>query len=336
MSPLKDDIIITSRIRLARNYEDLPFSPKETEGIARVCEERTLNALALENAGEGYTLYRMKELDDIEKYLLAEKHLISFDLIRSADMGSAYIDHDEKVSIMINEEDHLRIQAIAPGEQLESAAQLAYRVEDTLQKHVRFAFDARLGYLTACPTNTGTGMRASLMLHLPLLTFTKQMGLVNQTVAKLGLTIRGIYGEGSEALGNLYQVSNQATLGRTEEELIEAVVAVGDKLIDMERALRQKADAADPVQLEDQVLRSYGIMKYARRMNVKEFMVNWSNLRLGAALARVAMPLKQIDALLENAQDAHVMKWAGEPLTGERLDEARSRLIRRQLSMKKA
>lgn len=329
------DIILTSRIRLARNYEDLPFPALQTEGIATVCEQRTLNALHLENADQSYTLYRVREMDDVKRHCLCEKHLISFDLIENERMGAVLLKDDERISIMINEEDHLRIQSIADGEQLTQVAQWAYEVEDALQKHVRFAFDHKLGYLTACPTNTGTGMRASHMLHLPLLTFTNQMGLVNQTVAKLGLTIRGIYGEGSEALGNLYQVSNQATLGRTEEEIIEAVIAVSDKLIDMERALRQKADDKDPVQLEDNVLRSYGLLKYARRISQKEFMQNWSNLRLGSSLMRIPLSLEKIDTLLENAQDAHIMKWAGETLSHDDLNQARAQRIRQQLTSKK-
>ncbi len=332
MNNLQSDIIVSSRVRLARNYEDLPFSLMENKGNATVCEQRTLNALALENENEGFTLYRMREMEEAGKNFLAEKHLISFDLIQHSPMGSAFINEEKQLSIMMNEEDHLRIQAIASGQQLNETAQLAYEMEDALQKHVRFAFDSRLGYLTACPTNTGTGMRASLMLHLPMLTVSKQMGAVNQIVAKLGLTIRGIYGEGSEALGNLYQISNQATLGRTEEELIEAVNAVAKKLLDMERALREKADMNDPVQLEDTILRSYGLLKYARRMPLKEFMQHWSCIRLGASLCRIPHSLAKIDALLESAQDAHIIKWVGEELTGDGLNEARSQRVRKLLS----
>lgn len=334
MTDLKQDIILSSRVRLARNYEDLPFSPMETEGFATICEQRTLNALMLENVQEGYTLYRMREIDDADRYFLAEEHLISFDLIKNVQKGAAYIHNSNQIAIMINEEDHLRIQALSKGSQLESVAKAAYDIEDALQKHVRFAFDARLGYLTACPTNTGTGMRASLMLHLPILTFTKQMGAVNQIVAKLGLTIRGIYGEGSEALGNLYQVSNQATLGRTEDEIIGAVNAVGKKLIDMERALRENADQTDTVYIEDQVMRSYGALRYSRRMSQKEFMQHWSNLRLGASLARISLSFEQLDRLLENAQDAHVMKWSGVNTTGNTLNEMRSQRIRKLLREK--
>ncbi|MCL2866244.1 MAG: ATP--guanido phosphotransferase [Clostridia bacterium] len=332
MNTSKRDVVVSSRIRLARNYEDLPFSPGETARSAESCSQRTLEALSAENAQADYILYRMNEMDDVERYYLAEKHLISFDLIRKSETGSAYIRKDEQVSIMMNEEDHLRIQAIAAGEDLSNSALMIYRIEDALQKHVRFAFDTKLGYLTACPTNAGTGMRASLMLHLPMLTADKQMGIVNQTVAKLGLIIRGIYGEGSEALGHLYQISNQATLGRTEEEIIRAVLTVGDKLIDMERALRLKAHTMEPVKTEDQIFRSYGLLKYSRSMPQKEFLSHWSNLRLGISLGRLPVTMDSADILLEDAQDAHVMKWAGSPVTGDRLDERRCARIRRHLS----
>ena len=330
----KEDVVVSSRVRLARNYADIPFSAKETAVTAKQCEERTLSAFTTKDNDLPFTLYKMSELEDVDKYYLAEKHLISYDLIRKPDTGSAYIRSDHQVSIMINEEDHLRIQAISPGERLSASADSAYEAEDVLQSHVHFAFDTKLGYLTTCPTNVGTGMRASLMLHLPLLTSGKQMGSVNQTVVKLGLTIRGIHGEGSEALGNLYQISNQATLGRTETEILDSVISVGDKLIDMERDLRFKADTANNAQLEDMIFRSYGLLKYARRMSQKEFLSHWSNLRLGISMGRCHMEVETVDALLEDAQDAHIMKWAGELLTGDKLDEARSLYIRRQITKK--
>lgn len=163
-----------------------------------------------------------------------------------AETGAALIRQDRRVSVMINEEDHLRIQAIGSGLDLETAANVAFGVEGRLEAVCTFSFDPQLGYLTSCPTNTGTGMRASVMLHLPMLTRYKQMGNVNQSVAKLGLTTRGIYGEGSEALGDLYQVSNQVTLGRTEEEIIEAVTAVVRQLIDMELSLRARCLKEQP------------------------------------------------------------------------------------------
>lgn len=165
-----------------------------------------------------------------------------------------------------------------PGNHLSEAAEEAFRAEEILEGSGEFSFDPQLGYLTSCPTNTGTGLRASLMLHLPMLTRFKQMGNVNQSVAKLGLTMRGIYGEGSEALGDLYQVSNQITLGRREEDIIDAVTAVGKQLIDMESKLRERCRTQQKAEVEDTLWRSYGALRYAVLMNEKEFMQHWSNL----------------------------------------------------------
>ena len=199
---------------------------------------------------------------------------------------------------------------------------------------MNFAFDEQLGYLTACPTNTGTGMRASLLMHLPLLTKAKKMGDVGQLVAKVGLNIRGVYGEGSEALGNIYQISNQVTLGRTEQELIATVTALGNQLCDMENALRDKAKNEGRIPLEDMVYRAWGAMTNARLMPMNEFYQHWSNLRLGAAMGLLKLPLPLVDALLDHAQEAHLCVWAEENLTGAALEEARATRIREMLGMK--
>ncbi len=327
------DIVLSSRVRLARNYEDLPFFTSQSDAIAQMCIDRTITALSAEPGSNSvYALYRMADLPLKDRLSLVESHLISRDLTLNDQTGAVLIRNDRAVCLMINEEDHLRLQALQPGQQLQRSAELAYEVEDALQRHVAFAFDGQLGYLTACPTNTGTGMRASLMLHLPLLTLFKQMGNVSTSVAKLGLTIRGIYGEGSEALGNLYQVSNQVTLGRTEGEIIEAVIGVGRQLIDMERNLKKRIIQSDNILLEDQVYRALGALQSARRMDVKEFMQHWSNLRLGASMQILPISLETVDALLSEAQDAHILQKTNQELKGKALDAARSRIIREKLS----
>ena len=211
------------------------------------------------------------------------------------------------------------------------AAQQAFAAEERLEAVCAFSFDPQLGYLTSCPTNTGTGMRASLMMHLPMLTRFKQMGNVNQSVAKLGLTTRGIYGEGSEALGDLYQVSNQVTLGRTEEEIIEAVVAVGRQLIDMELSLRDQCLQKQETELTDALMRSYGILRYAVSMDEKEFMQHWSNLRLGTAMGLMDARLPAVDELLTMAQDAHAKRYAQQLSPGMSVERARCEIIRKTL-----
>ena len=324
--------VLSSRVRLARNYEDLPFDTARKPEEAATCIARTANALALSSMDEGFQLIRLNALTEIQRKALAESRLISKDLLKEPETAAVLLRQEDALSIMINEEDHLRIQAVRPGLDLLSAASACFRVDDALSRQVAFAFDKQLGYLTACPTNTGTGMRASLLMHLPMLTICKQMGNVGQIVAKVGLTIRGVYGEGAEALGNLYQVSNQVTLGRTEQELISAVTAVGHQLTDMENVLREKTLATSRVTLEDTVFRAWGLMKYARVMPLNEFFKHWSGVRLGADLGLLPVKVATLDAMLEQAQDANLQSLAESPLTGLKLDAKRAECIRAMLT----
>ena len=324
--------VLSSRVRLARNYEDLPFDTARKPEEAATCIARTANALALSGMEEGFQLIRLNTLTDTQRKALAESRLISEDLLKEPETAAVLLRQEDALSIMINEEDHLRIQAVRPGMDLLSAASACFRVDDALSRQVAFAFDKQLGYLTACPTNTGTGMRASLLMHLPMLTICKQMGNVGQIVAKVGLTIRGVYGEGAEALGNLYQVSNQVTLGRTEQELISAVTAVGHQLTDMENVLREKTLASNRVTLEDTVFRAWGLMKYARVMPLNEFFKHWSGVRLGADLGLLPVKVATLDAMLEQAQDANLQSLAESPLTGVQLDAKRAECIRAMLT----
>ena len=320
------DIAVSSRVRLARNYEDLPFRGRISPSQREQCIQRTLEALR--ETPEIYRLFLLRGAEEAERKALMEAHLISPDLLGHEDAGAALIREDRKIALMINEEDHLRIQAFSAGAELQEAAENAFSIDDLLQRRLSFAFDPQWGYLTACPTNTGTGMRASMMLHLPLLTMLKQMGKVNQLAAKLGLTLRGIYGEGSQAQGNLYQLSNQVTLGRTEKEIIDAVSAVARQMGEMERVFRQKALEKDALLLEDQIFRSYGICSHARRMPLKEFMAHYSNLRLGAALELLPLSLSDCDELLIAAQPGHLMQAAGKSLDNKELDLQRGKLVR--------
>lgn len=329
MNQQEQAVVVSGRIRLARNYHDLPFSVLKSPENAGLCILRAQRAM--EDTEQEYTLYQLKELSQAEQLKLVESHLISRDLLKHAEVGAALIRSDQQISIMINEEDHLRIQAICAGLDLAQASQKAFSAEEALEEICTFSFDPQLGYLTSCPTNAGTGMRASLMMHLPLLTRCKQMGSVNQNVAKLGLTIRGIYGEGSEALGDLYQVSNQVTLGRTEEEIIEAVTGVSRQLIGMEQSLRDRALKEKPTEWKDSLWRSYGILRYAVQMTEKEWMQHWSNLRLGTALGIFQLPMNVVDDLLSLAQDAHAQRYGEQVNPQWTTDEARCDLIRKTL-----
>ncbi len=330
---MRHNIVLSSRVRLARNYEDIPFDVSQRPEFAAICISRTVNALKAAGVEKGFELFRLKDMSDASRRAMAESRLISRDLLQTPDSSAALVRPEDAVSIMMNEDDHLRIQAIRPEMDLLSAASACFRVDDALSRQVNFAFDEQLGYLTACPTNTGTGMRASLLMHLPMLTKGKQMGNVGQLVSKVGLNIHGVYGEGSDALGNIYQISNQVTLGRTEQELLSTVTALGNQLCDMENALRDKAFNEGRVPLEDVIYRAWGILSNARVMPLTEFYQHWSSIRLGAAMGILKLSLALTDALLDHAQDAHLCVWAEEALTGSALDEARATRVRELLTM---
>lgn len=328
---MNSDIVLSSRVRLARNYEDLPFDTAHSPELAAMCIARTTNALTLERADEGFDLLRLSELPESERGSLEESGLISRDLLKNPQTAAVLVRRRDGLTVMMNEEDHLRIQAVRPGMDLLTAASSCFRVDDALSRQVRFAYDKQLGYLTACPTNVGTGMRASLTIHLPLLTLHKQMGNVGQIVAKVGLTIRGVYGEGSDALGNIYQVSNQVTLGRTEQEIIHAVTAVGHQLNDMEMAIREKALKENTTQVEDTVFRAWGIMKYARQLSMEEFFRHWSAMRLGATMEILPISPELADNMLQQAQPAHLRAYAEDALEGSALNQARASRVRELL-----
>ena len=328
---MSNPIVLSSRVRLARNYQDLPFDVANKSDAASMCVARTANALRLSGQDAGFQLLRLRDMEDVQRKALAEVHLISKDLLRNPDTAAVLLNEAAGVSIMMNEEDHLRIQAIARGMELQKAADECFRMDDALSRQVSFAYDEQLGYLTACPTNTGTGMRASLLIHLPMLTILKQMGSVGQIVAKVGLTIRGVYGEGSEALGDVYKISNQVTLGRTEQELISTVTALGNQLAEMEQALRAKALMDGSVPLGDVIFRAYGILTNARLLPLNEFYEHWTNLRLGVAIGILDLPIDRVDDLLDLTQPAHLCVWAQEDLTGQALDEARATRVREAL-----
>lgn len=331
MQLTQKSVVVSGRIRLARNYADLPFSRPGKDMHAELCIERAVSAMQKACAGH-YDLCRLNGLSPTDQLALVEKHLISKDLLKNGDSGAALIRDDHKISIMINEEDHLRIQAMVNSLDLEGAAREAFAAEEALEQVHGFSFDPQLGYLTSCPTNTGTGLRASLMLHLPMLDHFKQMGTVNQSVAKLGLTLRGIYGEGSDALGSVYQVSNQITLGRSEKDIVEAVTVVGRQLISMENKLRQRYLQNSPTELKDRIMRSYGLLRYAVSMDERELMQHWSNLRLGICMGMLPHSPEQADRLLTTAQDAHVKQYISNRASQATIKEGRCLLIGETLS----
>ena len=330
----ESDVVISTRVRLARNLADMPFPNRMTPDQKAAVERRVRDAILSGNSAiaSDFDFVQMDDLSNEQAVSLVERHIVSPEFIANAKGRGFLISKDERISIMVNEEDHVRIQVLHEGLALSEAAEMADRIDTLLNESLRFAFDSELGYLTQCPTNLGTGMRASLLMHLPMLTLLKQMGSVGQIVAKVGLTIRGVYGEGAEALGNLYQVSNQVTLGRTEQELISAVNAVGHQLTDMELALRDKTLSTGRSALEDTVYRGLGLMKYARCMPLEEFFRHWSGVRLGAAMGLVPASLSALDALLIQVQPANLQAMTECAATGHALDAKRAQCVRAALT----
>lgn len=323
--------VIASCVRLARNYEDLPFNTARSPELAAMCIARTTNALTLAQADEGFDLLRLGDLKENERNSLEESELISRDLLKKVQTAAVLVRRQDGLTVMMNEEDHLCIQAVRPGEDLLTAASDCLRLDDALSRQVRFAYDPQLGYLTARPTSVGTGMHAALMVHLPMLRRNKLMGQVGKLVAEAGLTIRSRYGEGIGALGDVYQLTNQETLGRTEQEIISGVTAMGQQLHEMELDERADGMKKNRNMMEDMIFRAWGVLKYARRLSLEEFFGLWSSVRLGVSMGLLPVPLELVDAMLHQVQPAHLCAYAEAELVSEEIREARASRVRGML-----
>lgn len=330
------DIVMSSRVRLARNVRDLSFPTVFTEEEAGKMLRKVENRLGgqyLPGLGT-LEMVRLKELQPLERQVLVEKHLISPLLAKEFEMGGVLITENEEVSIMVNEEDHIRIQCLFPGLQLREALDVASRIDDLLENELDYAFDEKLGYLTSCPTNVGTGLRASVMLHLPGLVLTRQMDRIISAINQLGLVVRGMYGEGSEALGNIFQISNQMTLGKTEETIAEDLDSVVKQIIMQEKAARDTLVQSSNIQLEDRVFRSLGILSNARILESKEAAKCLSDVRLGIDLGFIPNITKHIlNELMVVTQPGFLQRYAGGPLNPKERDIRRASLIRERLAL---
>ncbi|MFT9850418.1 protein arginine kinase [Aneurinibacillus sp. REN35] len=328
------DIAISSRVRLARNLCDHPFPLLATDSQLEQILEQVEKAMEDEAfaTNERFEMIRMDALTNLQRRVLMEKHLISPNLLSDSRKGAVILSENEAISIMVNEEDHLRIQCLFSGLQLREAWETADRIDDSFERHVNFAFDERRGFLTSCPTNAGTGIRASVMLHLPGLVMTQQINHILSAINQLGLVVRGLYGEGSEAVGNLFQVSNQVTLGQSEEEIIENLTSVTRQIIERERAARHNLLQNHRLQLENRVCRSYGILTNARIIESKEAAERLSDVRLGIDLEIIrSVPLSVMNELMVMTQPGFLQQYAGQQLTADSRDERRARLIRERL-----
>lgn len=326
------DIVMTSRVRLARNLRNYPFpgwsQEKQRQDLLQLARPFVE---ALPEMKDGYS-EEYATLSKIKKQVLVERHLISREHAARSSGCAVVVDRKQSVSIMINEEDHFRMQGIRPGLSLRAAFEAIDRVDTELEEKLPYAFDSKLGYLTACPTNLGTGMRASVMVHLPGLVLTDQVSQVMKAVTKIGLAVRGLYGEGTEALGNLFQISNQKTLGEKETDIISEIETVVQGVLKSEEQARVRLREDHFTMLSDQVGRAYAILRHAHILNSKEALNLLSMLRLGADLDIVPQCDRSIlDMLLLEIQPAHLQMRAGRELSPEDRDVLRAEITRQRL-----
>ncbi len=323
------DIVISTRIRLARNLNEYPFPSKlDTAGKDKV--NSLVKSTLFENDGTGLSYIEMKDLSRIQAVSLAERHLISPEFAVKKDGSALILSDDESVSIMLCEEDHIRLQVMKSGLALEEAYDIANKLDNVIDAKLDYAFDDRIGYLTQCPTNLGTGMRASVMLHLPALAKKGAMRNLSTTVSKLGLTLRGSYGEGSEVSGDIYQLSNQVTLGISEKAALQNLTSIAMQIISQEKQAR--AILVKDEDFMDKICRAHGILKSAYKLTSKELTNLLSYVRLGAAEGIIKVPLEKLCTLFIELQPATMNASAETPLTQAQRDLLRAEKVREALN----
>jgi protein arginine kinase len=330
------DIVLSTRIRLARNVEGYAFTPRARDGERLRVLSQLREALQALPAMSGNVLYRVDELPPADRALLHERHLVSKELAgldaQHPLRTGAAVFLNESLGVMVNEEDHLRLQSLASGFALQEAFASLDELDRELGARVPYAFHQEFGFLTACPTNVGTGLRASVLIHLPGLVLTKEIGRVLAGLQQMGLTYRGLYGEGSEVVGNFFQISNQTTLGRSEEDLLELLLRVVGHVIESEERARQVLLRDAGYIIEDKLWRAYGTLRYARSLTFDEAMNYLSGVRLGVGLKLIrGLSVYTLNKLLIFSQAAHLAHGEGRPLTESETNQARARYVRMAL-----
>jgi protein arginine kinase len=326
-------LVLSTRVRLARNLSTHPFAPRATpadrEAVLREVQAAARETVSLRQG----LVFRVDQLERTDRELLHERHLVSRELAGlneagTVRTGAALIVHD-RVGVMLNEEDHLRLQGLRSGFNLEAAYQEVERLDSELGQRLPFAFHSEFGYLTSCPTNVGTGLRASVLIHLPGLVLTKEISKVLQGLGQVGLTFRGLYGEGSEVVGNFFQLSNQTTLGKTEQELLDHLGKMVRQVIEYEEQARQVLLRDVPTIIEDKVWRAYGLLRHARTLSFDETMNLLSGVRLGVGLGLVdRIGLYTLNKLLVHTQPAHLATLEGVRPDEPDLNVRRARYVR--------
>jgi len=326
------DIVMSSRIRLARNLEGHKFlyqaSDNEKIEIERSLQEKLSNL----QLPRGATYFNLGDFNALDRLLLVERHIISKDHASGEGARGVLVSNDESTSIMVNEEDHLRIQVLHSGLQLEKTWLEINDLDTTIENKVSYAYSPVYGYLTCCPTNVGTGMRASVMLHLPALVMTKQIMKVFESVSKIGLAVRGLYGEGTYASGDFYQISNQLTLGKTEMAIVENIGSVVPQIVRYERTVRDTLISQSKALLEDRVWRAYGLLENARVISSEETLDLLSAVRLGVNLGMISrLNISDVNTLFIMTQPAHLQKIFDKELDAVSRDTSRADFIRNKL-----
>ena len=325
------DVVISSRVRLARNLDKIPFktraSKEDMQKVLNKIEEIT------PSLGYGLKFLKLKDIDDITKLTLIEKHVISPDFaIDKEEIGAILINEEENICIMINEEDHLRLQVFSSGMDLENLKNLIVEIDEKIDSLLDYAFSEQYGYLTACPTNVGTGMRASVMVHLPALTLTGNITKVLNVVNGFGMNIRGIYGEGTQSQGDIYQISNNQSLGITENEIIKNLKTITEKVIEQER-LARKYLAKNQIELEDRVYRAYGTLAFSRKISSEECRNLMSIIKLGTDLGIIKeLNDTKVSKINLYTQVGNLQKYLGKNLDAYERDIKRAEVIKQIIS----
>jgi len=328
------DIVISSRIRLARNLNKFPFPHWANKAQLDQIIKETAQAMSKVSLLKTSTLFELGKLDSVDKQFLVERHLMSIEHTQKTEHKALLVSEEEIISVMVNEEDHLRIQLMQSGFNLFEAWNIINTVDDALAKLLDYAYLADFGYLTACPTNTGTGMRGSVMLHLPALVMSRQIERVLAAIAKLSFTTRGLYGEGTQASGNFFQISNQVSLGHSENEIIENINGLIRQIIEQETQAREIMLSKSREILEDRINRSLGILKSARIITSQETIELLSMVRLGCDLGMIKdITRRTINELFITTQPAHLQKLENKKFTSQERDLRRAQLIRNKLNL---
>jgi len=333
------DVVLSTRVRLARNLQGHAFVARARDSEREEILARVREAASRAESLKGGVALELGSLPRLSRKILLERHLVSRELAgedadgRPPRGAGVFLGQRESLGVMVNEEDHLRLQGLLSGLRLQEAYQMVDRLDEELGRELPYAYHPEFGYLTICPTNVGTGLRASVLIHLPGLVLTKEIGKVLQGLNQVGLTFRGLYGEGSDVIGNFFQISNQTTLGKSEEDLVDHLHKIVRQVIQYEMQARGVLMRDAPTVIEDKIWRAYGLLRYARSMSFEEVMNLLSGLRLGASMKLLpGLSVYTLNKIMIYMQAAHLEQAAGRPLSEAECDVHRAAYVRRILA----